>query len=1569
MNTCHTNSTSKITIVLLFLLMLTVNITAQNTYIQGPTKVHENATETYTLDNLNGNINPGLTSWYWQAFDNDINDYHNDSITGASFEIEFSHLSEYEIYAELYDSNSNFVDDGSLAVTVIPAIPDTPPNPIFLSSTTGTVTIQRVGEPHTDMDITWYWQGSPTGTSTSYGSGETIVLPSGATACYLRAYNAHSGFWSEDSGEITKKPYYQDSDGDGLGDPNSSTPPQWTQPSGYVDNDDDQCPFLQGTEANNGCPIVDCTLSDQNYVYTITPTEGVNNLGSLSSNQRRESVMYYDGLGRPMQSIAIRAGGQGQDIITHIDYDTFGRQDKNYLPYVMTSSCGQYQTNALTATNNFYNTLKYENTLNPYSEMHLESSPLNRVLEQGAPGNDWAVDKTSDNDHTIKFEYGANTEADMVRFFEVDLTCGSPTLVESGTYKPNELYKTITKDENWQPNNSYEKNHTTEEYKDKQGRVILKRTFDKIKWHDTYYVYDDYGSLTFVLPPELPTYLGLLQNDIHYSEYFSSGSLPSDFAFFATGSGHDYFEMSISLSSGSGRFSSYGYLEGSPNVPLNSGKVTSLDIDIDMDASYIDLGDITFYSELGEEYTLGTAYIQNGDLYFNSNGVTISAGGDFSFRSETLFHLQSTNPTIITETDLNNLAYQYKYDERNRLVEKKIPGKEKEYIVYDNLDRPILTQDANLRADNKWLFTKYDVFGRIVYTGIYTHPSLQDQNQMQGNLDAFYTTNTSNNLYESKQASEGSYNYYSNQSFPNTNIEILTVNYYDDYSFNTDGQALPSSWDGQDIINHNNSSSSKKLTKGLATGSRVKVLEQPNWITRVTGYDAKARPIYVMSKNTYLGSTDIVKNTLDFTGAVDKMVTEHNKGTNTIITEDLFTYDHMGRLKKHTQELNNTNALEVIVENHYDELGQLESKGVGGSNTNTNRLQNVDYTYNIRGWLKTINDPYNIGNDLFSFGLTYNQPEGAVTGSITPLYNGNISHTLWKTNNDDNRIKEYRYNYDALNRLTNANWAEGGTSVAKYNVSIGYDRNGNILRMNRNMPMDLNNPLNMWFGGSKAMDALTYSYYGNKLLNVKDGIGLSTTGIEGFKDGNVKANTGLDDYTYDANGNMVKDLNKGINTIEYNHLNLPTKVTFDSNVGDISYVYDATGVKQKKKVFSYANGWPTTTVYAGNYTYINEDDGEGDVLKFFNHPEGYIEPDNQGGYNYAYQYNDHLGNVRLTYINIGTASNPNLEIIEENNYYPFGLEHKGYNNVVNGVENKYETFQGVEYEESLGLNLYEMDWRQYDPAIARWTGIDPVTHYQQSTYTAFDNNPVYFADPSGTTSTAEWMEENGITQDDLITVYQASDDSDDSDDDNDDENKLRKKRQELRQNLDDAQNALTNASRMKRVISQLGKYNQGADAIMHVLNQLKEQNDEIKRKYKEDPTKLEGVIEALVADIIVIYEKNGKWDVNIDWKKPGGSDLDTAISVSNFGFTAGTDAALKGYYGKAVMTANGVATLKVKALENKVRQLENELRSVEKQLNKMNKPSSTESGGFSDGFGGGSFGGGGASGSWKENKN
>ena len=84
-------------------------------------------------------------------------------------------------------------------------------------------------------------------------------------------------------------------------------------------------------------------------------------------------------------------------------------------------------------------------------------------------------------------------------------------------------------------------------------------------------------------------------------------------------------------------------------------------------------------------------------------------------------------------------------------------------------------------------------------------------------------------------------------------------------------------------------------------------------------------------------------------------------------------------------------------------------------------------------------------------------------------------------------------------------------------------------------------------------------------------------------------------------------------------------------------------------------------------------------------------------------------------------------------YYPFGLKHKGYNSTITGREHNYG-FGGKEENDELSLEWLDFGARNYDPTIARWTTIDPVTHFNMSTYTAFDNNPVYFADPSGTTT-------------------------------------------------------------------------------------------------------------------------------------------------------------------------------------------------------------------------------------------
>jgi RHS repeat-associated protein len=135
---------------------------------------------------------------------------------------------------------------------------------------------------------------------------------------------------------------------------------------------------------------------------------------------------------------------------------------------------------------------------------------------------------------------------------------------------------------------------------------------------------------------------------------------------------------------------------------------------------------------------------------------------------------------------------------------------------------------------------------------------------------------------------------------------------------------------------------------------------------------------------------------------------------------------------------------------------------------------------------------------------------------------------------------------------------------------------------------------------------------------------------------------------------------------------------------------------------------------------------------------------------YAHNYTDHLGNVRLSY-GLDPEEQGQLKILAENHYYPYGLKHSNYYAIEYAYkENELGTYvvldptqrsdyrykyNGMEFQDELGLNLYDMDFRDYDPAIARWTGIDPVTHHNMSPYMAFDGNPVFWADPSGADST------------------------------------------------------------------------------------------------------------------------------------------------------------------------------------------------------------------------------------------
>ncbi|MBO6881932.1 MAG: hypothetical protein JJ870_15365, partial [Winogradskyella sp.] len=619
-------------------------------------------------------------------------------------------------------------------------------------------------------------------------------------------------------------------------------------------------------------------------------------------------------------------------------------------------------------------------------------------MKQAAPGKDWKLG----NGHEIEMDYLTNTSSTEVRHYTVDLTkytsnsviTYAPSLESiNGYYPANELFKTVTRDENHDGTST--KDHTTEEYKNKQGQVVLKRTYDNEVAHDTYYVYDDYGNLSFVLPPK---------SEPHAAK---------------------------------------------PDA-----------------------------------------------------------------------------------TELSELCYQYKYDDRNRLVEKKIPGKGWEYIVYNKLDQPIMTQDTEMKNDGIWLVTKYDTFGRVAYTG--TKNSTGARTVFQDLVNTHQTATQ----YENKVASGTGYlsTYYSSNAIPTSINEVLTINYYDDYNFDLDGGLSETAYGVTPITN----------VKGLATGSKIRVLGTSDWITTVTYYDGKARPIYVYSNNNYLDTKDKVKSDLTFDGRAIESTTTHDKAVGgfwipTITIVDKYTYDDANRLTEHRQKVNSAALDEVIASNTYDDLGQLVGKGIGGKQ-NASRLQDVEYSYNVRGWLKTINDPSNLGEyDLFGFKINYN----TVDHSGTELYNGNIAETEWKTKSD-NVLRWYKFGYDALNRIE-----YGTANNSNYDlVKVEYDKNGNITNLDRK---GHTNAQATTFGN---MDNLVYTYEtsSNRLKKVLD----NGENDFGFKDG---ANL-TTEYTYDDNGNMISDANKDITSIEYNHLNLPTDVNFIS--GDISYIYDATGVKLKK---------------------------------------------------------------------------------------------------------------------------------------------------------------------------------------------------------------------------------------------------------------------------------------------------------------------------------------------------------------------------------------------------------------------
>ena len=847
-----------------------------------------------------------------------------------------------------------------------------------------------------------------------------------------------------------------------------------------------------------------------NYVQTRTYREAGN------ASKCMEQIQYFDDLGREEQLVLKQFAPNGQDLVSGIQYDGYGRKWREFIPVQSTGSTGSYVSGLSEQA------AKFTGDASPYKEIGYEASPLERVLSETGAGAAWhsaGKKKCSDylvNDASVN---GLLSARHYAISSDYSITQGSPSVYAAG-----ELRVSLSVGED---------NDSTLTFTDKQQHTVLVRQRNKGVSHDTYYVYNDYGLLCYVLPPQL------------------------------------------------------------------DGRIDA--------------------------------------------------------------------------TSLGGYAYSYKYDDRDRCIEKKLPGCEPVFLVYDRADRLVLEQNGVQKGKKRWTVHKYDGLGRLLYSFEHTDATpvatlrerlknicVEERDSGTDNLGIGYTNTT---------VAWG------------TDLQLILVNYYDDYKFlaslgSTESTSLA-------YLAKLGYGTRSDYADGLQTGTRSYLLDgSGKYTASAMYYDQKGRLVQHHSSNVR-GGYDKEYYAYSFTGKPLRHHYYHydSNGSSTSDREYVYSYDDAERLTEVRCGLNG-GTQSVLYSNGYDGYGRLQKRSYNAN------VYSTSYAYNIRNWLT------GISGSKFTQNLYYH------TGNGTPCYGGNVSSMTWKSGNEST-LRGYKFSYDGLNRLLTAAYGEGsaiGTNVNRFTEQVtNYDKNGNILGLKR-------------YGQTGAgtyglFDNLTLTLSGNQLKVVNDAVTATAynNGFE-FKDGAKLTK----EYSYDANANLTEDSNKNITSIQYNCLNLPNKVMFKDG-STIAYTYGGDGAKLK--TIHKIGGSTTTTEYCGDVIY---EDG---TAKRMLTEVGYVTLSDKKPH---YYLKDHQGNNRV-------VLNESGNVEEVNHYYPFGGL---YANSTNVQPYKYN---GKELDVRKGLNWYDYGARQYDAVLGRWHAVDPLAekYYEVSPYIYCANDPVKNVDSDG----------------------------------------------------------------------------------------------------------------------------------------------------------------------------------------------------------------------------------------------
>ena len=611
--------------------------------------------------------------------------------------------------------------------------------------------------------------------------------------------------------------------------------------------------------------------------------------------------------------------------------------------------------------------------------------------------------------------------------------------------------------------------------------------------------------------------------------------------------------------------------------------------------------------------------------------------------------------------DLDLYAYIYRYDYLDRLVYKKLPGCAPSYLVYDAAHRLVFSQDGCQRNDSLWPFFVYDVYGRVVVEGECSNSDKHVRTAGETVVLGTLMEGDTGLAYSGYQS-----------SFDLVDPCVYVVNYYDTYDFRT-----------RNGFSAYNFPEGTVSAIGNLTGSILCTHGSSGFIYSADYYDSNKRIVKSLSSRVN-GGMDTYATEYSFQGSPLSVLHTHTDSSGYSLTERYtYTYDHSSRLTRVSHQYDNNPSV-LLVEHAYDELGRLQTDKLD------NGIYATDYAYNIRNWLTGIE------GGKFSQSLHYTDGLGV------PCYNGNISSMTWKSGAGATP-RGYKFSYDRLGRLTDAEYGEGpslSVNTNRFNEQVtGYDKMGNILGLKRYGQTSAT--------GYDVIDDLSLSYAGNRLKKVADRSGTSAfnNGFE-FKDG-VDLST---EYEYDENGNLTKDLNKNKTAIQYNCLNLPSRVMF-ANGNSISYLYDAAG--RKLRTVHVLEGDSVTTDYCGNVVYENG------VPQILLTEVGYVSLTDG---KYHYYLKDHQGNNRVVVAEEGTVE-------EVNDYYAFG----GLMSTSSRQSVQPYKYNGKELDRKGGLDWYDYGARMYDAVLGRWHAVDPMSekYYGVSPYLYCANNPILLVDPNG----------------------------------------------------------------------------------------------------------------------------------------------------------------------------------------------------------------------------------------------